>query len=99
LVIISIYLINKSNFTNDFGLKDIVILEFYSPGKFWIYTGRDHASHFLNYDRYFDSRMSSSDSETEDFSSDDDDSFVIADHKEDFGDSEVENRVPNPVSI
>jgi len=34
-----------------------------------------------------------------DFSSSDDDSFVIADHKEDFGDSEVENRVPNPVSI
>ena len=48
-------------------MKNIVILDFYSPGSFRIYTGRDRASHFLNYDRYFDSRMSSSESETEDF--------------------------------
>ena len=42
--------------------------------------------------------MSSSDSETEDFCSSDD-SFVIPDHIEDSGDSEVEKRVPNRVSI
>ena len=83
---------NKSNFTNDFGLKNIVILDFYSPGSFRIYTGRDRASHFLNYDRYFDSRMSSSDSETEHFCSSED-SFVIPDHQEDFGDGEAENGV------
>jgi len=79
-------------------MENIVILDLYSPGSFRIYTGRDRASHFLNYDRYFDSRMSSSESETEDFCSSDD-SFVIYDHQEDFGDSEVENRVPNPVSV
>ena len=77
-------------------MKNVVILDFYSPGSFWIYTGRDRASHYLNYDRYFDSRMSSSDSETEDFCSSDD-SFVISGHQEDFGDSEAESGVPNRV--
>jgi len=40
--------------------------------------------------------MSSSDSETESFCSSDD-SFVIHDHQEDFGDNEAENGVPNRV--
>ena len=79
-------------------MKNIVILYFNNTGSFQIYTGRDRASHFLNYDRYFDSRMSSSDLETVEFCSSDD-SFVISGHQEEFGDSEVENRVSNPVSV
>ena len=77
-------------------MEHIVILDFYSPGSFRIYTGRDRASHFLNYDRYFDNRMSSSKSETGHFCSSDN-SFFIPDHQEDFGDSEAENGVPNRV--
>jgi len=79
-------------------MTNIVIFDLYSLRSFRICTGRDRVSHFFNYDRYFDSRMSSSDSETDDFCSCDD-SFVIPDHMEDFGDSEAENRVPNRASI
>ena len=77
-------------------MEHIVILDFYSPGSFQIYTGLNRAYHFLNYDRYFDSRMSSSVSKTEHFCSSDD-SFIIPDHQEDFEDSEAENKVPNRV--
>jgi len=42
-------------------MKNIVILDLYSPGSFGIYMGRDPVTHFLNYDQYFDSRTNSSD--------------------------------------